>query len=334
MTRTRTTFTKGSERAKEAGRKGGEVSPLQRHRKAPSKLREIDLMAKTRLWQRVAWRAFAKATSGLGHLMDDEELRLYRFHTRRETWPSQPVDEAGMMIGTSGGKTDYSAFRAVHAGITFPPEYAVEGELVIVPVLAKSMDQARMAFGYARGYCKLPEVAPFVHRMYEQTIEFKTGVNIEILPASFRSVRGYTCPAAVLDEIAYWLDEGSNPDVEVANAIRTRLSRVPGSQLLILSSPHAPRGVLYDMHEAYFGKEEESERDRVLFWNASTLAMRPDHPKPHAIQKAFRVDAVSAAAEYGIDGYVSFRQHQQALFDLDAIDAVIVKGRRELEPVR
>jgi hypothetical protein len=290
-------------------------------------------MAKTRLWARVGWRAFAKAISGLGHLMDADELALYQRHTRRERPPTQPVDEAAMMIGTSAGKTDFAAFKATHAAITFPPELAVDGELVTIPIVAKDRAQARMAFGYVKGYCRLPEVRPFVHRELDDVIELRTGVNIEITTATFRGVRGYTCPAAVLDEVAFWLDEGSNPDAEIVNAIRTRLSRVPGSQLLILSSPHAPRGVLHEMHEVYWGKTEDSERDRVVFWNASTLAMRPDHPKPHAIERAFRLDPASALAEYGgVDGFVQFRQHQQALFDLEPVNAAIVKGRAELLP--
>jgi len=325
-------YERGSREARINGQKGGLSQKSTRKKVAPWSGPLLDLMLRTDMAAWKPWCSFAKAKDGLGHLMTDEELELYRRHTQREKPPTQQVDEAVQMVGTGGGKTRFSALCGVHASIAHDTSTVAEGELVIVPLFAKSQSQARNAFSYAVGFCQLPDVKPFVHRVLSNAIEFKTGVRLEISPASFRSVRGFTNPLVIADEVAYWLDEGNNPDVEIINAVRTRLARVPGSQLLILSSPHAPRGVLHDLHQAYFGKGPESERDRVLFWCASTLAMRPDHPKPHVIERAFRLDAASAVAEYGHGDYVSFRQHQQALFDLEPVSAAIVKGRRELPP--
>jgi hypothetical protein len=80
---------------------------------------------------------------------------------------------------------------------------------------------------------------------------------IEVHTASFRSTRGYTIVAALLDEIAFWeSDETSaNPDVEVVNAIKPGMATVPGAMLLCASSPHARQGVLWNAYRKHFGKD-------------------------------------------------------------------------------
>ena len=134
-----------------------------------------------------------------------------------------------------------------------------------------------------RGFCQLPLVSPWVFRgELAETIEFRTGVNIEIMTASFRGSRGYTCPTAVCDEAAFWFDEGANPDSEILRAIRGTLGRVPGGLLLVLSSPYASRGELHAAVESYWGHEEESERDDVVVWNADTLSMNRNPPPESA----------------------------------------------------
>jgi hypothetical protein len=55
-------------------------------------------------------------------------------------------------------------------------------------------------------------LAPLIQRQTAELIELSNGVNIEISTASFRTIRGRTICAALCDELAFWSDEGSNPD--------------------------------------------------------------------------------------------------------------------------
>jgi hypothetical protein len=326
-------YPKGDPRARAAGKRGGEVTAVQRRAaKLPYTGTIIDLMEAAGMigaeW--LPWRAFWKAVYALP--MSPEELIIYQRHTKRETPPSVPVEEAFMPVGRGAGKTRNAALNAVFKAISFDASQVAAGEPVVVPLIAKDRKQAKQALGYVRGFSQLALVAPYVFRgELAETIEFRTGVNVEIMTASFRGSRGYTCPTAVCDEAAFWFDEGANPDSEILTAIRGTLGRVPGGLLLVLSSPYAPRGELYVAVESYFGREEESERDDVLVWNADTLSMNPTYSR-RAIEREFRRDPVSAGSEYGIDGFVSFRQGQQALFDEAPLKQVIVNGRRELPP--
>jgi hypothetical protein len=93
-------------------------------------------------------------------------------------------------------------------------------------------------------------------------------VVIEIGTASFRTTRGYSFAAVLCDEIA---DETSaNPDVEILRALRPGMASIPGSILMLASSPYAKRGELYGAFRRHFGKDDA----RVLVWKADTATMR------------------------------------------------------------
>lgn len=322
-------FQKGSDRAREAGRKGGKVRAARaRGQFPPFEGTILDVMEAAGLtgdtW--APWRAFWKAVYGLG--MDESELAMYRRHTEREEAPSHQLSEAWMPIGRRGGKSRNAAVAALYSAISFDASALAPGELAIVPVLSPDRKQSRVVMGYLRGLLELDEFKPYLHRTLKETVELHTGVNIEIATASFRTIRGYTVPAAILDEVAFWYDDGANPDSEVLQALRPAMATVPGSLLLGLSSPYACRGELYRAVEDFFGKDDP----RVLVWNADTASMNPQVPR-HIIERAFQDDPVAASSEYGREGRVQFRRDVEAFLDSAAIREVTADGRRELPPM-
>ena len=121
---------------------------------------------------------------------------------------------------------------------------------------------------------------------------------IEVHAASYRTTRGYTVVAALLDELAFWPPprNSSEPDVEVINAIRPGMATVPGAMLLCASSPYARKGALFDAHRKHFGKDG----DPVLCWHAPTRDMNPSVPQA-VIDEAMERDPAFAAAEYGAE---------------------------------
>ena len=68
----------------------------------------------------------------------------------------------------------------------------------------------------------------------------------QIGTASFRTTRGYSFAAVLCDEIAFWRQDetSANPDVEILRALRPGMASIPGSVLLMASSPYAKRGEL------------------------------------------------------------------------------------------
>src|SRR5712692_9313989 len=325
-------FAKGDPKTVVAARKGGQVTAQQRRASTtPFTGTILDLMDAADMtgveW--TPWRSFWCAVYALP--MSADELAVFQRHTKRTTPPQAPVSEAWMCVGRGGGKTRNSALHAVYRAITFDGSRVAPGEDVVIPLLASDRRQARQALKYIRGFNALPLVAPYVFRGgLKETVEFKTTVNIEVMTASKRAPRGYSCPTAAADEIAFWENEEdhTNPDREVVTALRGSLGRVADSVLVALSNPYAPKGELFDAVEASFGRDDPD----VLVWTADTLSMNPTYDR-RAIQRAFTRDPVVAMSEFGMDGSVAFRQAKQALFDADAVAACIVADRFELPPV-
>lgn len=326
-------FRRDPELARRAGRKGGSVSAAQRRASmGPACLTIIELMDAAGMVgdQWLPWRAFWKAVYALP--MTAEELAIFQRHTKRDVPPAQAVAEAWMCIGRGGGKTRNSALHAVYRAITFDASKVAKGEDVIIPLLASDRRQAKIGLKYIReGFNVLPLVAPYVNRgMLKELIEYKTGANVEVVTASTKAPRGYSCPTANCDEIASWHndDDGANPDAEVIIALRGSLGRVKDSVLLVLSNPAAPKGELYAAVEQFYGRDDPD----VLVWVADTLSMNPTYDR-RAIARLFKKDPVVAMSEFGADGVVTFRQGRSALFDADPLNACVVIDQRELPPV-
>jgi hypothetical protein len=168
-------------------------------------------------------------------------------------------------------------------------------------------------------------LAPMVLRKTDETIELSNRVVIEISTASFRTTRGYAFAAVLADEIAFWqLEEASaNPDVEVIRALRPGMASIPGSMLLLASSPYAKKGELYNAFRRYYG----DDAGRVLVWKAATREMNPAID-PAVIEEAYERDPEAARAEYGAE----FRDDLADFVTREAVDAVTMRGRSELPP--
>ena len=123
---------------------------------------------------------------------------------------------------------------------------------------------------YVKGLLEnVPMLARLVVRETAESIDLANQITIEVHTASFRSVRGYTVVAALLDEVAFWRsdDESANPDREVVEALRPAMATVPGAILLAASSPYARRGVLWETWQHHYGKDEHP----LLVWQADTV---------------------------------------------------------------
>ena len=193
--------------------------------------------------------------------------------------------------------------------------------MATIGVLAVDKSQARAIFRFVHGLLKaVPMLEPMIVRKDNETIELSNRVDIEIGTACFRSTRGYSYAAVLCDELAFWRsDETSlNPDVEILRALRPGMLSIPGSVLLMASSPYAQRGELFTAYRKHFGKDGA----RVLVWKASTLQMNPGTPK-QIIDEAYEDDPESAKAEYGAE----FRTDLADFVSRETVDAVTMWDR-------
>ena len=274
-------------------------------------------------WQ--PWRAFLAALFALA--LSPEALALYTRHTGRTSAPTAAFVEAVLIVGRRGGKSRVLALIATFLACfrDYAPHLA-PGEVATVAVLASDRRQARSIMRYVSG---LVSAVPLLKAMAvderEDSLTLNNRVVIEVSTASFRTTRGYSFAAVLADEVAFWRsDEASaNPDTEILRALRPGMASIPGSVLLLASSPYAKRGELYRAFRQHYGKDDA----RVLVWKASTGDMNP-RIDPAIIAEAYEADPESARAEYGGE----FRDDLADFVTRETVDAATAWGCRERHP--
>jgi hypothetical protein len=274
-------------------------------------------------WQ--PWRAFLASLFGLP--LSDGDRILFRTCTGRDAPPKGGCNEAWLIVGRRGGKSMTLALIAVYLAVfrDWRP-YLAPGERGTIKVMAVDRRQARVIHRYARALLlEVPALAPHVVDDTDDEIVLDNGVVIEVQTASFRTVRGHTIIAALLDEISYWRSEDSaNPDSEIVAALRPAMATIPGAFFLAASSPYAKRGELYHAFRRYFGRDDAS----VLIWRAPSRTMNSTIPQ-RVVDEALERDPDYAAAEYNAE----FRTDIENFVSREVVEALIVPGRYELPPL-
>lgn len=272
------------------------------------------------------WRVLLIAA--MGEELTDAERGIWKAVTGREREPGVLCEELWAIVGRRGGKTraiavlgSYLAALCDHTDILAP------GERGSLPIMSATTTQAAKAFSYLRGvFQHSPMLGQLVDSETTDTIRLTNRVDIEIKPASYRTIRGATAVAAIGDEAAFWSGETTvNPDTEILNAIRPAMATT-GGPLIVISSPYARKGELWSTFRQHYGPDGDP---RVIVAKGPSRTFNPSLPQS-VVDRAFQRDPVAAAAEYGAE----FRSDVEAFLSRDVVDAVTMAGRHELPPSR
>lgn len=275
-------------------------------------------------WSR--WRVFLRALFGLS--MSAAELAIYRECSGRSEPATSRASESYADVGRRGGKTRVlSLIAAWLAAFEDWQEYLDPGESAHILVIAKDQTQAGIAFGYlASLLLHHPLLHDLVVNDTADSVTLSNRVVVRVASASFRGLRGYAVAGLIADELAYWFDgeTSANPSEEILAAVRPGMLQFGGRAMLLAgSSPYRRTGPLWNAYKRHYGRPSP-----VLFWKAPTLVMNPLASKSE-ITRAYEEDPQKAAAEFGAE----FRQDLAPFVDPEAVEALVVQGRRELPPV-
>jgi len=276
-----------------------------------------------RTWH--AWEVYLRALFGL-RIEGAEDLALFRDCTGLEGQPQERTRESYVVAGRRSGKSWISAMIAVFLACfkDWTP-YLSAGERGWVFIIAVDKAQAGIIKAYVSGiFQRVKCLKSMVAKETQETIELRNGISIGVKTASFRSVRGYTILAAILEELAFYRSEDSaNPDREILAAVRPALATIPDSLLLGISTPYSRAGVLWDQFKSYYGKP-----GGPLIWKAPTKTMNPTIDN-RLIENAIKEDPQAARCEWEC----AWREDISALFSQELVDAVMVPGRFELPKI-
>jgi hypothetical protein len=265
------------------------------------------------------WNAVEDAIFGVS--LDPEPAALVRRLTGRTTLPAAPVAEFWGIAGRGSGKSRVAGRLAAFLGCARSYRLA-PGEFAYVGVFAPDRKQAQVTLRYIRGLLyAVPALKRLIVRETSDSLELSTRVVIEVITASTAAPRGRSYAAVIIEEACFLPpDDSANPDAELLRAVRPALARVPGSLLLVISSPYAMKGSVYQAWRTKWGTDDPD----VLVVRASTLELNPSFSQ-REIARAYREDPESARAEYGGE----FRAGISTLFDDAALAACVPEGVRE-----
>jgi hypothetical protein len=240
--------------------------------------------------------------------------------------PEDGFDTALFLTGRRSGKSRIAAtvggFEAVLAG---REEKLSKGEVGVVAILSPTKWQSTIVKKYLR--------AVFETRLLENEIEgedysgfsLTNGNRVDILAGDWRTVRGFTLLAAIVDEACFFGYDAEckvRSDTELIRAIKPSLA-TSGGKLICISSPYAKRGWCYQQHKRCFGNDAAN----VLVWNCPSRTMNPTLPQK-VVDDALAEDLQAAKAEY----LGEFRDDVGEFVPRSVIEQLVVKGRQELLP--
>jgi hypothetical protein len=278
-----------------------------------------------------AWIVFLKATYGLP--MDAAEEATFFTHTGRAyTPPTDGWSEVVCITGRQSGKTRAAATIAAYEAMTGDAE--PDGTEIYALLIAQDQRSAlRTLFSYAASpFDLVPSLRAMVPTGWRalwrkarksDSLTLSNGWRLAAYPGRPAAARGVRAGVAVVDEVEFLRSsDGYRLDVEMLRALRPTLATT-GGKLIVLSSPYAQSGALFDLHRKHFGREGGD----VLVWQASAPAMNP----------TLSADYLRRMAQDDPEAYRSevlgeFRPGLSTFFDPDALLACVEAGVRERRP--
>ncbi len=274
------------------------------------------------------WMTALKAVYGLP-IKSKEERELLTKCTGRQTNRLNPQGYSTTLFltGRRSGKSRMAAVVGAYEGVLAGHESKLaKGERGVVLICAPTKIQGRIVKDYIRGIFDTPLLRQEVESESNVGFNLKNGTRIEILSGDYRSVRGFTVVASIVDELCFFgydSDSKVKSDTELIRALRPSLATV-GGKLIGISTPYAMKGWGYKTWKNGFGNDD----GKVLVWNCSSRTMNPTLPQS-VIDEAMQEDPIGARAEY----MGEFRDDVDQFIPRAVVENLVVTDRKELMPV-
>src|SRR6478736_1450176 len=273
-----------------------------------------------------SWRVLLIAA--MGEELREDEREIFSQLTGREHEPLQRIDQFAAVIGRRGGKSKAIATFATYiAGLCDHRDALVPGERGVLLCVALDQRVAKIILDYAEAsFERSPILKQLIASRTADALELTNGISIEVRPASFRKLRGPTYVAVIADELAFWYVDGAyaNPDVEILNAVEPGLATTRGP-LILASSPHARRGVLWEVFKRHYGPGGDP---LILVAHGASRTLNPSLSQ-RVVDRALEKDNTRATAEY----LAEFRTDVEGFVALEVVESC-VGDYREMLPAR
>jgi hypothetical protein len=265
--------------------------------------------------------------AAMGEPLTADEMPIFTQLTGRAETPAEAVEELWVVAARRSGKTRAIGTLAAYlAGCCDYRAILGPGERGVLPIMAANTLQAAQCYNFIRGiFTDIPRFAALVEQLggrhggiTSDTISLKNRIDIQIRPASFRTIRGITAIGVIAEECSMWQsDDSRNPDREILAAARPCLATTGGT-LFAIGSPHARKGETFSTYTKHFGP---NANPAILVANGPTRLFNPT-VKKSVIDRAYEDDPAVAASEWG----GQFRNDLESYVNPEIVDACTMRG--------
>jgi len=274
-------------------------------------------------WQN--WFTALKVIYGLPVAGEQAQAVAYQC-TGREDFLDEGFDTALFLTGRRSGKSRVAATIAAYEAVLAGHEAKLaKGECGVVAICAPTKWQGRIVKDYVRAVFDVPLLRQEVHKETAEGFELRTGTRIEIQAGDWRTIRGFTLLAAIVDEACFFGYDAEckvRSDTELIRAIKPSLATVRG-KLVCISSPYAKKGWCYTQWKRNWA----NEAGKVLVWNCPSTVMNPTLPQA-VVDEALAEDLQAAKSEY----LGEFRDDVAEFLPRAMVEALVVPSRVEVLP--
>ena len=238
--------------------------------------------------------------------------------------PADGFDTALFLTGRRSGKSRMAAVIGAYEAVLGGHESKLsKGERGVVPIISVTRAQSRVVKNYLSSIFETPLLKAEVVDNQREGFTLRNGNRIEILAGDFRTVRGYTLLAAIVDEAAFFgtdTDSKVKSDTELVRALKPSLATVSG-RCILLTSPYAQLGYCWNAYKKHFG----NDASKVLVINGPSRAFNPKLPQK-VVDDALADDYAAAQSEFlGL-----FRTDVGLLVPRELVEALVIRNRIEL----
>lgn len=248
--------------------------------KKAKKLEDIDIIefATGKDWlgisfkERPAQEVVLRVIYGLP--LNPDQLKRYRkiATNRKEFEAGIEKEEAVLVLGARSGKSLIASIIALYEGTRKKwQKYLNKGESGYVVVVSTRQKQSEQIIG--ANCLRLMENSYNLKSLIEDStmseLTLRNNIKIVSSPCTSLAYRGNPIICLILDEVGHFYSEGPKADIEILNALNPRRVQFPGSKLILISTPAAKQGLLWNFYDQGFKVPDR------LTAQAETLFMNP-----------------------------------------------------------
>jgi len=259
----------------------GEIeSETKKHQKTKKKLQNLDIIefSTGKDWlglsfkKRPAQEVILRVIYGLP--LNENQLKIYRKITknRKEFEAEIEKEEAILVLGVRSGKSLLASVIALYEATRKKwRKYLNRGEAGYIEVISTRQKQSEAIIGAncLRLMENSPNLEGYIKAHTQSELILKNDMRILSLPCNTTAGLGLPVVCLIFDEIGHFYTEGVKADENIFKNLNPRRVQFPGSKLILISTPSAKQGLLWN----YF--DEGFKNHKRLTAQADSLFMNP-----------------------------------------------------------